>query len=155
MLCGKGRVRTQDLRYQSGALWPLRYTPGEDKTITSSLDTSVSVIAYQLCSRAHFCTLKDKDGQKLDHLKRSVLDTFEVLWEWALESLSESMGLFGIKRNIFDRILELVAMLPSICSSTAAGLLQACCRPAALELAPFGTYFGTPPSLTVTSNRLT
>ncbi len=28
MHCGKGRVRTQDLGYQSGALWPLRYTPG-------------------------------------------------------------------------------------------------------------------------------
>ncbi len=28
MLCGKGRVRTQDLGYQSGVLWPLRYTPG-------------------------------------------------------------------------------------------------------------------------------
>ncbi len=28
MLCGKGRVRTQDLGYQSGALWPLCYPPG-------------------------------------------------------------------------------------------------------------------------------
>ncbi len=28
MLCGKGRVRTHDLGYQSGALWPLCYTPG-------------------------------------------------------------------------------------------------------------------------------
>ena len=28
MLCGKGRVRTQDLGYQSGAPRPLRYTPG-------------------------------------------------------------------------------------------------------------------------------
>ncbi len=27
MLCGKGRVRTQDLRIPSGALLPLRYTP--------------------------------------------------------------------------------------------------------------------------------
>ncbi len=27
MLCGKGRVRTQDLGYQSGALWTLLYTP--------------------------------------------------------------------------------------------------------------------------------
>ncbi len=27
MLCGKGRVRTQDLGHQSGALWPLRHTP--------------------------------------------------------------------------------------------------------------------------------
>ncbi len=30
MLCGKGRVQTQDLGYQSGALWPLRYTPCND-----------------------------------------------------------------------------------------------------------------------------
>ncbi len=28
MLCGKGRVRTQDLGYQSRAPWPLRCTPG-------------------------------------------------------------------------------------------------------------------------------
>jgi hypothetical protein len=28
MLCGKGWVRTQDLGYHSGALWPLHYTPG-------------------------------------------------------------------------------------------------------------------------------
>ncbi len=28
MLCGKGRVRTQDLGYQSRALWSLRHTPG-------------------------------------------------------------------------------------------------------------------------------
>ncbi len=29
MLCGKGRVRTQDLGYQSGALSPPCYTPGK------------------------------------------------------------------------------------------------------------------------------
>ncbi len=29
MLCGKGRVRTQDLGYQSGALCPLHYTPSK------------------------------------------------------------------------------------------------------------------------------
>ncbi len=28
ILCGKGRVQTQDLEYQSRVLWPLRYTPG-------------------------------------------------------------------------------------------------------------------------------
>ncbi len=27
MICGKGQIRTQDLGYISGALWPLRYTP--------------------------------------------------------------------------------------------------------------------------------
>ncbi len=31
MLCGKGRGRTQDLGYQSRALWPLHYTAGRDE----------------------------------------------------------------------------------------------------------------------------
>ncbi len=44
MLCGKGRVRTQDLGYQSGALWPLRYTPGLRFVVFFGIFTIVFVL---------------------------------------------------------------------------------------------------------------
>ncbi len=64
MLCGKGRVRTQDLGYQSGALWPLRYTPGSlllslDMLVTKSKPFHLAQIPvaqwllHLFCRRAH------------------------------------------------------------------------------------------------------
>ncbi len=42
MLCGNGRARTQDLWIPSGALWPLRYSPGHlDITIYFIYQTEI------------------------------------------------------------------------------------------------------------------
>ncbi len=55
MLCGKGRVRTQDLGYQSGALWPLCYTPGRGILYFPWKHTNFPYVAWFSISQ-HSCS---------------------------------------------------------------------------------------------------